>query len=176
MLVGRQFGCGGVRSIVRKISSRCCAISRSEGSRRFGGFSFVDTWQPRINPAFHRHPQEAAIIGRLCVAFGELEYIMCATAGRAAGALHPVLKALYRMRAISARINAADALMRPAFQQIQKEGEYGVMLGAIRYCLRIRNQYGHCNWGDDKGYPGLFFTNLEETAAAADGFELRWHQ
>jgi hypothetical protein len=130
--------------------------------------------QYRINPAFHRHQKEAAIIGRLSVAFSELEYIMCATAGRATNNLHPTLKALYRMRAIGARIGAADAFMRPAFQQIGKQGEYGVMLGAIKYCLSIRNQYGHCNWGDHEGYPGLFFANLEETAAAADGWELRW--
>lgn len=134
----------------------------------------VITWQPRINPAFHRHPQEAAIIGRLTVAFSELEYIMCATAGRAANNFHPVLKSLYRMRAIGARIGAADALMRPAFQQINKTGEYAVMLGALKYCLSIRNQYGHCSWGDEAGYPGLFFANLEESAAAADGWELEW--
>lgn len=135
----------------------------------------VTIWKPRINPAFHRHPEEAAIIGRLSVAFSELEYIMCATAGRAANALYPVMKSLYRMRAIGARIGAADALMRPAFQQIKKEGEYGLMLGALKYCLSIRNQYGHCNWADQSNYLGLFFANLEDFASAADGWELEWY-
>jgi hypothetical protein len=36
-------------------------------------------------------------------------------------------------------------------------------IGAVRYCLQIRNQYAHCNWYDD--YSGqLAFVNLEELA------------
>jgi hypothetical protein len=64
--------------------------------------------------------------------------------------------------------------MRPAFNNIDQQGQYGQMLGAIRYCLRIRNQYAHCNWADDRS--GLFFTNLEDTAAAAEGWEYRWYR
>jgi hypothetical protein len=36
-------------------------------------------------------------------------------------------------------------------------------LSAVRYCLKIRNQYAHCIWYDD--YTGkLAFTDLEEIA------------
>jgi hypothetical protein len=38
----------------------------------------------QINPAFHRHVNEAAIVGRLLSAFGELEYMMVTTTGKAA--------------------------------------------------------------------------------------------
>lgn len=112
----------------------------------------------RINPAFHRHPDEAAIIGRLVVAFGELEYITVTIAGRAMSHREAVYRALYRLRATSSRIDAADALMRPTFIANDLDNEYGHMIGAVRYCLRIRNQYSHCNWADNGG---LFFTNLE---------------
>jgi hypothetical protein len=126
----------------------------------------------RINPAFHRHPDEAAIIGRLVVAFGELEYITVTIAGRAMSHREAVYRALYRLRSTSSRIEAADALMRPTFIANDLDGEYGHMIGAVRYCLRIRNQYSHCNWTDNGG---LFFTNLEDSSAPATGFEHRWY-
>jgi hypothetical protein len=105
--------------------------------------------QHLINPAFHRHPEEATIVGRLLAAFGELEYMTAALAAKANGAFYPVLKSLYRLRVTSSRIDAADALMRPEFAKLGIDGEYGQMIGALRFALRIRNQYAHCNWADD---------------------------
>jgi hypothetical protein len=96
-------------------------------------------------PAFHHRPNEAVIIGRLLVNFGELEYKMVTLAGRANGDLYTILKALYRLRATAARIEAADAFARPAYSAVGINGEYGTMLGALRYCLSIRNQFSHCN-------------------------------
>ncbi len=126
----------------------------------------------RINPAFHRHPDEPAMIGRLVIAFGELEYITVTIAGRAMSHREAVYRALYRPRSTSSRIEAADALMRPTFIANDLDGEYEHMIGAVRDGLRIRNQYSHCNWADNGG---LFFTNLEDSSAPATGFEHRWH-
>jgi hypothetical protein len=58
----------------------------------------------RINPAFHRWAAEAAIIGRVVVAFGELEYLMTLVAGRCVAGKEAdkrffPMKALYRLRA-----------------------------------------------------------------------------
>jgi hypothetical protein len=140
-----------------------------------------DTWKPRINPAFHRHKDEAAIIGRIVVAFGELEYLMVNIAARAAGGSelpnrYPFFKALYRLRTTSSRIDAADALMRPSFLACKYEGQYGQAFGALKYCLRIRNQYAHCNWADDgEDTNGLYFADLEESAQATIGWEHHWY-
>jgi hypothetical protein len=45
------------------------------------------------------------------------------------------------------------------------------MIGAIRWCVKIRNQYAHCHWGDDPNDPGVYFTELGEPAKATEGFE-----
>jgi hypothetical protein len=41
--------------------------------------------------------------------------------------------------------------------------EFEMGVSAVRHCLRIRNQYGHCVWYDDKSGK-LAFVNLEEIA------------
>jgi hypothetical protein len=66
-----------------------------------------------INPAFYRYPAEAAIIGRLLAAFGELEFSVCNNAARATGLGEIVWITLYRIRSTRSRLDAADALMRP---------------------------------------------------------------
>jgi len=127
-----------------------------------------------INPAMHRHPAEAIIIGRIVVAFGEIEYMVCLTAAHAIDQLDPTLKALYRLRATSSRIEAADAFMAVFFGPSDLSADYQAMISAVRRCLRIRNQYAHCNWADHWNSPGVFFADLQESAAAAEGFEHEW--
>ena len=51
-----------------------------------------------INPAFDNFPNEEAIIGRMILAFGELEYLMVTIAGTVNGDLAAIMKALYRLR------------------------------------------------------------------------------
>jgi hypothetical protein len=117
-----------------------------------------------INPAINRHPAEAAIIGRIVVAFGELEYMTVLCAGKAFNNLTAILKSLYRVRSTSSRIEAADALMRRVYHEAGLGGAYGVAYGAVKYCLRIRNQYAHCNWADGPMEDGLYFLDLQESA------------
>ena len=123
----------------------------------------------RINPAFHRYPQEEALIGCLLGSFGEVEYQIVLSAARAHDhTLHPhfsVLRALYRLRATSSRIEAADAFMRPVFEGLGLVEEYRQMSAAVRHSLKIRNQFSHCNWADHAA-GGLFFADLEDSAAA----------
>jgi hypothetical protein len=83
-------------------------------------------------------------------------------------------RAIFRLRATSSRIDMADALMRPSFVTLGYEGQYGQMLGALRYCQRIRNQYAHCHWADDESEGKLFFVDLEETAEASEGWIHGW--
>lgn len=131
----------------------------------------------RINPAFHRWSQEAAIIGRILAAFGEIEYQVALCASHAmtdTTAPHPpILRALYRLRSTSSRIDASDAFMRPVFVELRRQTEYEELMKAVKYCLRIRNQFSHCNWADDDA-AGLFFVDLEDTARNSDEWDHDW--
>jgi hypothetical protein len=52
-------------------------------------------------------------------------------------------------------------------------GNYTYAVGCARHCRAIRNQYAHCQWGDD-ATAGLFFTNLNDAAAKPSGFAFEW--
>lgn len=129
--------------------------------------------QYRINPAFDRFPEEARLIGKLLAGFGEIEFSVCRTAGHAAGIPDDVVKALYRLRATSSRITAADALARSKFIGGRLGPEYEITQTMVSTCLRIRNQFAHCNWTDHPETPaaGLFFADLQAAADAVEGFD-----
>jgi hypothetical protein len=59
--------------------------------------------------------------------------------------------------------------MRDAFINAGLKPIYDETLSAVRHCLKIRNQYAHCHWAHDPS--GIYFTNLEEAASRAEGFE-----
>jgi hypothetical protein len=131
-----------------------------------------------INPSFLRFSNEAALIGRLLAAFGELEISVCDLAKKATGLGDSVMAALYRIRSTRSRLEAADALARPVYLKHGLEAEYGLAIGAVFYCLQIRNQFAHCNWADDASkFPdpgeGLFFADLTVSADTPD-FEIFW--
>jgi|SRR6516164_6300545 hypothetical protein len=120
-----------------------------------------------INPCFHRFPAEAAIIGRLLAAFGELEVTVCYNARKATNLGDLVVAALYRIRATRSRLEAVDALMRPIYTTAGFSELYGDAFGRVMHCLRIRNQFAHCNWGDHET-AGLFFVDLQVAAERPD--------
>jgi hypothetical protein len=126
----------------------------------------------RINPAFFRYPEEGIIIGRILLAFGELEYLFCAAAANANGKNEDVLRALYRLRVTSARLAAADAFLRRACERHRLGAEYELAWSALVWCLSTRNRYAHCNWSDDNG--GLYFTDLQASAERSGAFEHYW--
>lgn len=125
-----------------------------------------------INPAFHRYPGEAHFVGRILAAFGELEVSICYNASKATGLGNSVLCALYRIRTTSARIDAADALMRPIYEGCGLSSCYADAFDRVSYCRLVRNQFAHCNWADHET-GGLFFADLQKSATTAD-FWLRW--
>lgn len=129
-----------------------------------------DTIVYTVNPAFDRFPGEAQLIGKILAAFGELEFQWSNLASNAVGLWQQVLRALYRLRSTSSRIEAADALMRIEFAKDRLHDEYEFGHGALLYCLKIRNQYAHCNWADHPE-AGLFFADLQDAAEAHDGFQ-----
>jgi hypothetical protein len=127
-----------------------------------------------INPALHRFPKEAAVLGRIVLALGELEYLLIFSATEALKGEFYFLKAMYRLRSTNSRIQATDVFLRTTYKAYGFVDEYSTMLRALKHCLSIRNQYSHCSWADDhKG--GLFFADLEESAGAAAGFVHSWN-
>lgn len=117
---------------------------------------------PIRNEAFLNFPDEAASVGRLLMGYStlELDLMNCALW---AHDLDPVLKAMYRARGESARVKIADGLARPYYHSLGLGTPFERAVGAMRYCLKIRNQYSHCVWHDDKSGQ-LSFADLEELA------------
>jgi hypothetical protein len=128
-----------------------------------------------INPAFKRHPNEAFLIGRIVVHFGELEVSFCQNNTTALDTFIPLMKALYSLKATSSRIDFLDGLMRNLYLGNGLVQEYDIAILMVRYCLRIRNLFAHCNWVDDPtgNYPGLFYADLQDSAKTPD-FRFDW--
>jgi hypothetical protein len=118
-----------------------------------------------VMPAFHRFPGEAAIIGRLLAGYAELEIALLHCVSVVRDDFDATLKAMFRIRGETARINVGDALGRQAYDNIELGADFEIAVSAMRYCLKIRNQYAHCNWYDDLS-GRLAFVNVEEIAKA----------
>jgi len=116
-----------------------------------------------ILPVFQQFPEEAALIGRMLEGYANLEIDLmhCASAVRAD--LDLALKTMFRGRGNAQRISVAQAIAREPYVQLGLEAELDAAIGAMRYCLKIRNLYAHCNWWDDHS-GRMAFANLEELA------------
>ena len=62
---------------------------------------------------------------------------------------------------------------RLLFELRLKVTEFADAIGALKACVRIRNQYAHCAWADGgKGRNGgLYFVDLSTSAEAATGWD-----
>jgi hypothetical protein len=112
---------------------------------------------------FLKFPDEAAIIGRLSAGYTTLEIGLMHCVQVVRDDFDAVLKAMFRGRGETARIDIADALGRHFYDDRGLATEFGMAVGAVRYCLKIRNQYAHCVWYDDNSGK-LAFVNVEEIA------------
>jgi hypothetical protein len=119
---------------------------------------------PLIVPLFSgRHTVEGVIIGRLLAGYGPLESALLHCVAMAKDDLDMVLKAMYRPRGETNRIDVADAIGRPAYRELKIETMFVETVSDMRFCLKIRNQYAHCHWHEVVD-ARLCFINLEEIA------------
>jgi hypothetical protein len=118
---------------------------------------------PSIMPAFASFPDEAASIGRLLAGYTNLEIGLMHCVQIVRLDFDTVLKAMFRARGETARIDIADAFGRHCYDSLKLGTEFAMAISAIRYCLRIRNQYAHCAWYNDHSGK-LAFANLEDIA------------
>src|SRR5712664_573824 len=120
-----------------------------------------------LNPVFDDYLVEASLIGRIVTSFGELELTYGLIAGTAIKDQSLALRAIYRGRSTGGRIDLADVLIRNVLVNTNLGTDYEEVIGAMRHCLKIRNNYAHCQWSP--GLDGVFFANLEEAASRAEG-------
>lgn len=138
-------GLGGVFSIFRNTSSLLGALD-----------------MPIHFPALDRCPKEFAIIGKLLAAYGDLEFDL-SSAVSVVHSTDMAIKALFRPRGESARVEIADAMAREAYVKAGFETPWCEAIGNFKYCLRVRNQYAHCNWFWRSDL-GLGFVDLQAMA------------
>ena len=128
----------------------------------------------QLMPAFHRHPEEAARIGRIVAGFGEIEFMLALCLGEALSDRDAALRAMFGLISDRSRITMASALISPIFKKRGLGVHLEQIIKTIRYCHEIRNQYAHCHYADQWNLPGLYFTNLTDTAKNSDPFEYQW--
>jgi hypothetical protein len=126
-----------------------------------------------FNLALRRHPAEVALIGQLVLGYGELERAVAVLLGATVGDRGPAFRMMFRILGETARIDAADAMMRHKYDQVGLKSDYAEAIGAVKFCVKARNQFAHCHWADDV-YAGLFFANLRETVKSEGSVEHVW--
>jgi len=120
--------------------------------------------------AFDVFQREGDIIGRLVVEYGELEWSLCLLTTHVVKDTDLAIKALYRARGETQRINLADALIRNRIDPKLKP-VYEQTVARLRTCMTIRNRYAHSNWvraGGDR----LCYVDIEELANRNDAVDL----
>jgi hypothetical protein len=116
--------------------------------------------------AFDRHKRLGEIIGRMVIEYGEMEWDLCLFVGHVIDNPDTALKAMYRSRGETQRIDVADALVRNRLEVGKLRTTYEETLAHMRRCLKFRNQYAHTNWVDIPS-EGLCYINFE-CAASSD--------
>jgi hypothetical protein len=116
-----------------------------------------------VSSAFVDFPAEAALIGRMLAGYTDLELDLLHCVKSVRGDFDTVLKAMYRSRGETQRVEIADAFGRQAYRALGLGTQFEMAIGAVRHCTKIRNQYAHCVWWNDNTGQ-LAFANLEEIA------------
>jgi hypothetical protein len=77
-----------------------------------------------IVPEFQKFAAESMLIGRLLAGYGSLESALSSCVVMARDDLDMVLKAMFRTRGETQRIDIADAIGRPAYRTFRLEATF----------------------------------------------------
>lgn len=116
-----------------------------------------------ILSAFVKFPEEARIIGRLQAAYTSLEFSLMHCVEVVRDDFDTTIKVMFRTRGEKQRIDVADAMGRHFYADHGLDQDFAMAIGAMRHCMKIRNQYAHCIWWNDNTGK-LALANLEEVA------------
>lgn len=121
---------------------------------------------------FENHHSELAIIGKLVLAYGDLEFaVMDLVRATMGGNTEKAVKSLYRLRSESNRLELADALIAGDLKQKSFGGYWNEAYAALKVCKTIRNQFAHSQFVSNGV---LRFGDLDEAAASkGDSFKIR---
>lgn len=119
-------------------------------------------YEPLI-PAFDAFPDEAMRIGRILAGYAQVEIDLLNCVAVIRKDMDSTLKAMFRTRGETARILIADGMGRQAYHHVKMGAEFETAIGAVKHCVKIRNNYAHCIWHNDHS-GRLSYLNLEELA------------
>ena len=112
---------------------------------------------------FDAFPKESELIGRILAGYTTLEIDLLNCCNAVRDDFDATLKAMFRIRGETNRIDIADALCRQLYHDLGLGPKLELAIGDARHCLRIRNEYAHSNWHND--YSGVLgYLNIEELA------------
>lgn len=116
---------------------------------------------------FDTHPKERELIGSMLMAYGEIEFALIGCIAEILDDdVHTTTRVLFRVNGEGARLNVADAILRPAMRKLDLVDDWITTYAAAQFCKNVRNQYAHCHWQID--HRGLFFIDLDEDAKPHD--------
>jgi hypothetical protein len=130
-----------------------------------------------LMPAFQEWPDEAAIVGRLLVDYGELEFELALSMGWAISDKRQGIRDFFSARGERRRIELADEKAGVWMRLTGVKDEFAETLAAMRACKDIRNGFAHCHWASLKHgleSDGLFFVNIEQAAGSPGKFIFQW--
>lgn len=119
--------------------------------------------QPVLLEPFVTFPAEGVLIGKLLLAYGEIENSMCSCVAYTRDDVDAVIKAMFRLRGETQWVDIADALGRSPYRALGFETQFSEAIAGSRHWLKIRNQFAHCNWHVDNA-GRLCFIDMQEIA------------
>ncbi len=123
-------------------------------------------------PAFYEWPTESGIVARLLGGYGELEFELALCMGHSISDKRKGLRDFFAARGEKARIKLASSEAGEWMRLTGIGNQFAQALDGIRACKDIRNSLSHCHWASlkhDQPSDGLFYVNVEESAAASTG-------
>jgi hypothetical protein len=114
-------------------------------------------------PAFQKFGKEREIIGRLLVGYGEMELDLCNCVSMGIDDLDMTLKAMFRARGETSRIDIAEAMGQKVYTSLGLGTAFHDAIDAMRFCLKMRNRYAHSHFYDNNSGK-LAMVSLEEIA------------
>jgi hypothetical protein len=113
--------------------------------------------------ASQKFQQEREIIGRLLIGSGEMELDLCNCVSMGINDLDMTLKAMFRARGETLRIDIAEAMGQKVYVSLGLGAPFHDAIEATRFCVKLRNRYAHSYFYDDNS-DKLAMVSLEEIA------------